>query len=320
MKNFSCGLNRIEQLPASLRSREGWAQLLELQRRSEPHLHQIEPTNSCIYRCIMCPRSRKMTRPQGFMQRDLYQKIIDEVANYDNALRSKEIELFHFGESLLHPHVGEMIEYASQQKLKISLSLNPPLLNEELTKRILQAKPHKLILCLDANDERTYQRIRGRSADFKAAISNIETLLVWHEKLDSDTQIVLRMIKLHLNQDQHEAFQRHWQKKGLAVELREFFPWNEKDLKHLGTVEKYPFYMPCPFPWRYLAVQWNGDVVPCCRDYNGVHKMGNVKDASLREIWNGAKYAEFRDQHRCGIFENNPVCRECMSIYYNEPA
>lgn len=62
-------IEKVEDLPASFRSRAGWAELFELQRPSEPHIHQIEPTNHCPYQCIMCPRSTKMTRELGFMER-----------------------------------------------------------------------------------------------------------------------------------------------------------------------------------------------------------------------------------------------------------
>jgi len=68
----------ISQLPESLMSREGWSDLLDDQRRSEPHLHQIEPTNHCPYTCRMCPRTTMMTRPLGFMDLDLYHKVMTD--------------------------------------------------------------------------------------------------------------------------------------------------------------------------------------------------------------------------------------------------
>ena len=69
-------------MPASLRTRDGWAEFFEAQRPDEPHLHQIEPTNHCPYACIMCPRSQHMTRRRGFMEMALYRGVIDEVATF----------------------------------------------------------------------------------------------------------------------------------------------------------------------------------------------------------------------------------------------
>ncbi|MBL7961385.1 SPASM domain-containing protein, partial [bacterium] len=111
---------------------------------------------------------------------------------------------------------------------------------------------------------------------------------------------------------------KRWQDKNIEVEVRQFFPWGEKEMAQLGNFEKYPPFMPCPYPWQYLVVQWNGDVVPCCRDYNAVITLGNVKKSSLKEIWNSSRYEEFRRQMAIGKFHNNPICSPCLDLYYTE--
>ena len=128
----------------------------------EPHLHQIEPTNHCPYTCVMCPRSEKMNRKLGFMEMDLYTKVIDEVAGYSDAARSKEIELFHFGESLLHPGIADMVGYAADRALPITLSVNAPQLNPDLAAELLSRGAHKIIISLDGTDKESYRRIRAR--------------------------------------------------------------------------------------------------------------------------------------------------------------
>jgi radical SAM protein with 4Fe4S-binding SPASM domain len=318
MKPSSNNLSSVKRFPASLQSRKGWAQLFELKRPHEPHLHQIEPTNHCPYTCVMCPRSKHMKRKTGFMDLGLYQKVMDEVATYAEPVRSREIELFHFGESLLHPEIQGMVGYASDHGLKITLSVNGPQLNPGLAQGILEKAPYKIIVSLDGNDQETYQAARGKNADFAKALSNIETLISLRERMRSGTLISVRMIEMNINHEQVQAFQKRWEGKNIEVEIRQFFPWGEKEMVALGKVEKYPPFMPCPFPWQYLVVQWNGDVVACCRDYNAVNTMGNVKDATLKEIWNSSRYEDFRQQMASGEFKNNPICPECLAIYYTE--
>jgi radical SAM protein with 4Fe4S-binding SPASM domain len=127
------------------------------------------------------------------------------------------------------------------------------------------------------------------------------------------------MIQIDRNKAHSEHFREMFEEKGLKVEIRPFFPWTEKELADLGEYDKYPPGMPCPFPWQYLVVQWNGDVVPCCRDFNAVNKVGNVREESLLDIWNGRKFEEFRNQHRTGNYGSNHFCQECMEIYYTDP-
>ena len=122
-----------------------------------------------------------------------------------------------------------------------------------------------------------------------------------------------------MDSNAHKAseFTQFWEDKSVEAEIREFFPWGEKEMEELGNFEKYPPYMICPFAWQYVVVQWNGDVVACCRDYNGVNIMGNVKEESLKEIWNGKAYHEFRKNMVSGDYQN-AICGPCMDLYYSE--
>ena len=305
-------------LPASLQSREGWAEMFEARRTAEPHLHQIEPTNHCPYSCVMCPRSEKMTRPLGFMEMDLYRKVIDEVATYGEPVRSKEIELFHFGESLLHPEIDKMVGHASHKGLHATLSVNPPHLTPDLSRRLLENNPFRIILSLDGVDQKSYRAVRGAVADFDKAVRHIEHLASLRKAMNSSAIITVRIIRMCINEGEISSFREGWREKGVEVEVRPFFPWGEKEMAELGAVERYPPYMPCPFPWQYVVVQWNGDVVPCCRDHNGVLSLGNVKNGTLKEIWNGGKSQDFRRRMATGTVREKS-CRDCLAIYYTDP-
>ena len=305
-------------LPKSLQSRDGWAKLFEHHRSEEPHVHQIEPTSRCPYTCIMCPRSENMTRKQGSMEMGVFKKIIDEVSTYSQKVRDKEIELFHFGESLFHPQLSEMVGYTSSAGLRPTLSINPADLNASMINRLLGNNPYKIIVSLDSMDGEKYKAIRGEYAEIDAAIRNTQLLLERHRKIGGDTIITIRMIVMHANKDETDDFRNFWEGRGGVVELRKFFPWSKQELKELGVVEGYPDYMPCPFPWQYVVVQWNGDVVACCRDYNGVLKLGNVTESTLKDIWNAPAHEKFRQEMGtgCGL---NGFCEECLSMYYSEP-
>ena len=253
------------------------------------------------------------------MEVALYKKVIDEVASYSEPVRSQEIELFHFGESLLHPDIEKVVGYASGRKLRVTLSVNGPQLDPETAKKLLRGGPYRLIVSLDGHDQESYKAIRGRNADFKRAVENIDRLITIHKKMNSKTRISVRMIEMYMNEHLADAFRETWGKKQIEVEVRKFFPWNKKEMITLGKFEKYPPFMPCPFPWKHLVVQWNGDVVPCCRDHNGAIKLGNVQNASLKEIWNGSAYEDFRQQMASGKFKHNAICSECLDIYSTDP-
>lgn len=259
-----------------------------------------------------------MNRPLGFMGMELYRKVIDEISDYSDPVRSKEIELFHFGESLLHPRIHEMVGYAANKDLNVSLSVNAPMLTPILAERILANGLSRLIVSLDGHDQESYQKIRGKAADYEKATHNVKSLIALARRMGSEHCICLRIIQLKANEAFVREFAREWRENGIEVDIRPFFPWTEKEISQLGIVEKYPPFMPCPFPWQYLVVQWDGTVVPCCRDYNSNNALGNVKHMSLKEIWNSTGYFEFRQQHRTGKYGRNIFCSDCMDIYYTE--
>lgn len=303
-------------LPSALQSREGWAALFEYHRTATPHIHQIEPTNHCPYSCLMCPRKRLMIRQKGYMDLTVFQKIIDEIVTYPAETREKEIELFHFGESLLHPQLPEMISYISDRQLKATLSINPGELTAPLIDRLLQASPFQIIVSIDSMDPVTYRKLRGPYADLAAAVANTKLLLTKHHAACSRTSVTIRMIVMHENRSESEHFTKYWQERRANVELRDFFPWNDKEIATLGPTEHYPPHMPCPFPWQYLVVQWNGDVVACCRDYNGRLVLGNVMENSLQDIWNGENARRLREGIATGKGLDR-LCEECLQLYCN---
>lgn len=50
----------------------------------------------------------------------------------------------------------------------------------------------------------------------------------------------------------------------------------------------------CVRPFRFLNVNWKGDVILCCNDYHGDITFGNVMETPLVESWNSDKMNAFR--------------------------
>jgi radical SAM protein with 4Fe4S-binding SPASM domain len=70
-------------------------------------------------------------------------------------------------------------------------------------------------------------------------------------------------------------------------------------------------YSRCAAPFLMTDVLANGDVVTC-RDYVDV-RVGNIQDAPLLEIWNGRRYAEYRQMmiRHGGLL---PQCSRCCGL------
>jgi radical SAM protein with 4Fe4S-binding SPASM domain len=68
----------------------------------------------------------------------------------------------------------------------------------------------------------------------------------------------------------------------------------------------------CTAVWSVMHVGPHGDVFPCY-SYN----MGNVREMTVQQIWNGERYRDFRRELKAaGVF---PGCVGCCVMKY-EPA
>jgi radical SAM protein with 4Fe4S-binding SPASM domain len=79
------------------------------------------------------------------------------------------------------------------------------------------------------------------------------------------------------------------------------------------------FFLGRCFFGKFMSIAENGDVIPC--SFNDVHRLGNVKDKSLKTIWNELQTSEFfskvRDKNnlkgKCGVCEYREICGGCRT-------
>lgn len=84
------------------------------------------------------------------------------------------------------------------------------------------------------------------------------------------------------------------------------------------------FFLGRCFFGRFFSVAENGDAIPC--SYNDAYRLGNVKDKSLKQIWDDMQssgfFAEVKDKAnvkgKCGVCEYLELCGGCRSaaLYY----
>jgi MoaA/NifB/PqqE/SkfB family radical SAM enzyme len=68
----------------------------------------------------------------------------------------------------------------------------------------------------------------------------------------------------------------------------------------------------CPAPYDQFVVQWNGDVVSCCTDYEGRTKTDNVFRTSIEEVWRGATRRRRLEDMMAGRLLD--VCAHCQGL------
>lgn len=100
---------------------------------------------------------------------------------------------------------------------------------------------------------------------------------------------------------------------GLIVSDEDAFPFGKTDSEvRLGRAGRYAFGYydkhPCYAPWTHSLIDFNGNVYVCCMTRERIPPLGNLKNQSFREIWEGATYRHIRlKMHPPAL----AACRRC---------
>jgi radical SAM protein with 4Fe4S-binding SPASM domain len=270
-----------------------------------PPAIQIEPTLFCNVNCITCCRS-KCTRPVGNMDFSLFRKIIDDAAH----IGVQRVLLFVFGESLLHPQIIEMIRYIKDRGLAFHLTTNGELLDREMGEAILRAgvtsADYVTFSILGFSATVHEQVMRGINHD--RVLQNVLQFLESRKRLGINGPVI-ETVFYSIPENQHELgpFLDYWSEVadhaingGNAVEA--FIDQQQSRKCRART---------CTQLWERMCILWNGDVAICGEDLDGEHLVGNMRDQSIRQVWQGEALAHIKRTHKEGQFEKISLCKFC---------
>jgi len=273
----------------------------------------LEPTSHCNLRCIMCPQSMGATKGNGYMEMDLYRKIIGEAEEF-----VREINLFFRGEPLLHPRIAEMVRIARDAGIAVHINTNATLLRGKMIDSLLDSGLDKLTVSFDAGEKEAYERMR-RGAKFEKTLENTLSFLKAkagrHSSRPYTTIQVIRFFDpAAARPTVPEQFVRLFD--GLPVD--EFDPiWAHGwagTMKDSSDFQAAPYghnYYPCNWLWKSLAICWNGQAATCCGDFGPAEVFGDLNSQTLREIWNGPQMVRIRTLQREGRLSELPLCQSC---------
>jgi radical SAM protein with 4Fe4S-binding SPASM domain len=278
-----------------------------------PQYINVEPTNACNLKCVICSTSNNGSRKRGFMSLDLFRQVVGEA----KSAGVQKIALFLAGEPLLHKDLPYMVAHVVSNGMEARIRTNATLLTAEKSEALLDAGVDFLGISFDGDNKKDYESIRV-GADYDQVLENIFTFLRLKKKKGLEKPFVsLQMIKLVDNPRQQidPAFVEQFA--GLPID--EFSPINPHNWRgernDIEQRQRGRHYYPCQFLWSALSVAWDGRVV-CCADLNGRHALGDLGKQSLAEVWNGEEVRRHRSLLKSGRNKELPLCSECHAVWY----
>jgi len=264
-----------------------------------------------------------MTRASGSMDFTIYAKAIDEIHEVNPAGNDAEtLWLHHFGESLLHPEFDRCIAYAEERHIRTGLSINPIMLTGEVADRLIAARPQMLYISLDGHDDESFYAIRGKKNAYMKSKERLIDFLKKKASSGSHTVTILSMVDFNLNRESIERTREYW---GSVPGIDSFLPksfttWDgsASDINALAGNEPEQTAgrsaVQCRWPFERMTITWDGDVVPCCFDYDKKYVLGSLRSSTLTEIWNAEPIVRLRKEFMTNNVVN-PLCKNCRRLY-----
>lgn len=273
---------------------------------------RYEVTDHCNATCIMCPREEhEHGREHGIMDQAKYERSIDEVVG----LGAKKIVLTGFGEPMLDKRLEKKIAYAKSKGLSTYIITNGSVLNSKRAQGILEAGLDEMRVSFYGMGRDTYNTVM-QGLDYEKTRDGLLDFLALREQLGLHTKVQLSYLTMPENAKDEGTFKEYWEPKVEAIEIWRPHNFGDgRDYREREGGAKISVKTSCGRPESGpLQIQWNGEVIPCCYDYNNKIVLGNAFEQPVLEIMNGAKYRLLRYAHRTGRFNLFPYCDQCDQL------
>jgi radical SAM protein with 4Fe4S-binding SPASM domain len=75
----------------------------------------------------------------------------------------------------------------------------------------------------------------------------------------------------------------------------------------------------CPYPFYSIAINSDGVVSVCFLDWGRKLGLGNIREESLKDVWEGRAMKQYRKMFLEGERKNHPVCGTCGQMTHGNP-
>ena len=279
----------------------------------------FETTTTCNLKCIMCPQSQVKRKGQ-IMDFSIFKKGADEIVSEFPETR---IWFAQMGEALIDVNnLLKKIRYAKSIGLNnLHLNTNGGLLTQEISNKLIRSGISNIYFGIDACNAETYSKIRC-NGDFEKTVNEINEFIIINKAEGSPVKIAVQYIVMDENAAQLETFIDYWIERGVNVKIRPRIGWGDAYRSNQLYLKEDERNYPCPWIIRVMQVYVDGTVVQCGGDWDCQYKIANIKDRSLKSIWNG-ELKLIRKRHWELDFSQQPCC-ECKDwqsgrSYYRYP-
>jgi radical SAM protein with 4Fe4S-binding SPASM domain len=315
---------------------------------TRPHTVGIVLTERCNYRCLSCPCWRRESYPEELT----LEQWIAALGDLRDFIGEYSVD-FGGGEPFVYKPFLSLVEWCHGAGLRWTMTTNGSALSEKNAERLARAEPFAIGISVDGATPAVHDRSRGISGSLEAITRGIATLRAARERAGASFPIRIKPTVHRENFREMPALVRWAQQVGassvdfsavrqwtpevaerlwlrpedeeefeavvgtLVAMKREGAPIETEDARMLSWAAQFrgettppPAFRHCRVGMRDYCILPNGDVRSCW--FYPV--LGNVKQASAREIWRGAASQALRERMtHCASYGDPKCAASCLA-------
>lgn len=287
-----------------------------------PRYIDIELTNRCNFRCLMCPTGvGSVARRKGVMDKDIFHEILEQIAPYKTPVR-----FVRWGEPLLHRNLIEYVMGLKHIGSIVHINTNGSLLTEEVMDHLLEAELDSIKFSFQGIDKISYGQMRNIDF-FDELLSKVKLLYTKRGNrktpfihvsttITYETAEQVRSFKESVKNHVDLATVGRTVLERIDVEKVNLSDDEKSMLRYLksqeSVIKKHP---ECPEVFDKLSINWDGTVSACCADYDNKMLAGDLKINSLKEIWMSPKMHLYRSLLADMRYDELPLCSTCYDYH-----
>lgn len=287
-----------------------------------PFIINIDPSALCNFACKFCYQSDKenyykIPGAKTIMPWSMYRNIINDLQEFEDKI--KVIRLYAFGEPLINSEFPRMVKYAldSGKVDRVDTTTNGTFLTNQLVKDIVSAGLSRINISIEGVNPQQYKDFSGYSLNWTKFI---DTLSYLYENR-KQCEVFIKINGDIISEEDQEVFKNTFGPiaDGIAIE-RAMSCWNSFDSKipinqNMGLYgQEIKEKLVCPYVFYSFTIHADGVASTCFLDWNKQLVFSNVRDFTVKQIWEHNTFKEFKKLMLMGERKNFPICSSCGQL------
>lgn len=289
-----------------------------------PYVLFVDPSSRCNFKCKFCPTGDrglvgKTGRYQGLLSYENFCRVVDDLENFNDAV--KVLRLYKDGEPLLNKNFHRMVAYARQSHKIESMdtTTNGALLVPKIAEKIIAAGIDRINISVNGLSDQQFFEFAGVRLRFEEYVRNIKYL----NEIKGDCRIAIKTVQEVIGQDQQQRFFDTFGDHCDQIYIENLAPcWPEFDVEDRmevnidqGIYGNRPVDLDvCAYLFYSMSINSDLTASACFLDWSRELVIGDLKNESMTDIWNGNKLNAHRWAQLNGMRCGHKICGACGQL------